>query len=856
MLHKRFVQPLSWKAVCSTFLWRPLRSGASIILLLGLAGLSASNSVASVAISASAAGGARGADHPAQAGPLAIVSAANYSATVAPDSIAAAFGARLASGVEAATRLPLPTTLAGTTVEVNGQLAGLFYVSREQINFLLPTTTAAGTANVVVRSGGVVAASGTVSVAAVAPGIFTANSDGRGAPAAGVYYNSPVPDQPFECVAGRAPLCTPKPIDLCGASGQVTLVLYLTGIRRAPDPNGDRNLNENIRVVIGGKDVVPIYAGEQPEFAGLDQVNVPLPADLANQGLISLTVTAPGNISSNSVDLDFTSTGSVQVNGFSPNNVVAGQAMAIRGAGFSANKEKNTVRILGTEAQAEAQVVDATPTQLTVLIPFGAQSGQISVINLEGQCRSGVSPTAVAVRTSVSGFIKDTEGNKLKGLTVRVRDALNVTRMDTTNNEGAFVIADLAPGNAEVEMDGVTVQGGLPYPKVAFKMRITANRDNQVMFPGSLQAVNGKPSNLGPEGFSEKRSLDLSAPAAPNEPSDTITNGEVILDIPNNSTIRFPDGTPVSTITLSLVGRSLTPVPLPERHFSSTIVQITPIGAIISPGAKLTFPNTDGFPAGTQARLFRLDQQRNSPTLGVFIDAGPATVSSDGRRVETAAGAVTETTYYFVSIPRTTVMVVGRVLDAGQVPVSRALLGSRGQSEFTYGNGYFIVRNVPVNSLTAQVADGTVVKLSNAGQVVVGDDVLSVEANYLRPTRVVSRKENNNVPPGPGNSASAGVFMLDPPPPDNPPMITAPPEFRVFVGQPENVDSKVTPGGGQRVEVSVTGVSFATLTLLGNDTYRIRLSPAAGDRGPHTLVITAVNDLGRVATHRITLTVQ
>ena len=58
----------------------------------------------------------------------------------------------------------------------------------------------------------------------------------------------------------------------------------------------------------------------------------------------------------------------------------------------------------------------------------------------------------------------------------------------------------------------------------------------------------------------------------------------------------------------------------------------------------------------------------------MFIDAGPATVSSDGKRVETAAEAVTETTYYFVSIPRTTVTVVGNVVETDQIRVADDVL--------------------------------------------------------------------------------------------------------------------------------------------------------------------------------------
>ena len=61
-----------------------------------------------------------------------------------------------------------------------------------------------------------------------------------------------------------------------------------------------------------------------------------------------------------------------------------------------------------------------------------------------------------------------------------------------------------------------------------------------------------------------------------------------------------------------------------------TIAQVTPFKTILTPGGKLTFPNTDGFPAGVQVTLFRFDQTTISPTLGSFIAAGVATVSADG----------------------------------------------------------------------------------------------------------------------------------------------------------------------------------------------------------------------------------
>jgi len=47
-------------------------------------------------------------------------------------------------------------------------------------------------------------------------------------------------------------------------------------------------------VMIGGADVPVVYAGLQPTFAGLDQINVRLPRTLAGKGEVDLAVTVDG----------------------------------------------------------------------------------------------------------------------------------------------------------------------------------------------------------------------------------------------------------------------------------------------------------------------------------------------------------------------------------------------------------------------------------------------------------------------------------------------------------------------------------------------------------------------------------
>ena len=110
--------------------------------------------------------------------PLAIISAASFATDLAPESIASIFGSKLATqtatGTDTDPNTPgvqLPTQLGGTTVEVNGQRAGLFFVSAGQINFVLPGSLSGDTATVTVRAGDGSLSMGTMRLLTAAPAI-------------------------------------------------------------------------------------------------------------------------------------------------------------------------------------------------------------------------------------------------------------------------------------------------------------------------------------------------------------------------------------------------------------------------------------------------------------------------------------------------------------------------------------------------------------------------------------------------------------------------------------------------------------------------------------------------------------
>ncbi len=228
---------------------------------------------------------------------VASVSAASYSpgAALSAESIASAFGVGLSTGTMAAPTVPLPTTLAGTTVKVRDsagteRLAPLFYVSPTQVNYQIPAGTASGAAIITVTSGTDIVAVGTVQIIAVAPGLFTFEATGQGVAAGEVVRFRNNVQQSADLLArfdSTQSKWIPFPIDLAITTDQVYLILYGTGIR-ARNPNG------NVTAKVGDITCQVTYAGNHSTYVGLDQVNVLLPNSLAGKGNANVVLTVDG----------------------------------------------------------------------------------------------------------------------------------------------------------------------------------------------------------------------------------------------------------------------------------------------------------------------------------------------------------------------------------------------------------------------------------------------------------------------------------------------------------------------------------------------------------------------------------
>ncbi|MFN0109478.1 MAG: endonuclease/exonuclease/phosphatase family protein [Blastocatellia bacterium] len=227
---------------------------------------------------------------------LTSVSAASYRGVMtARDMILAAFGTNLATSIQVANSIPLPTTLGGVSLIAKDRLGietpvPLFFVSPSQINYLMPPGVLPGKVTITASRSDTVKVNSVLTLDAVAPGLFTANSNGSGVAAATVLRIRADGSQSYEPVA-RFDQATNQfvsvPIDFGAESDLLFLIIFGTGIRH-------RSSMSLMTAQIGGVNAEVLYADAQGDFVGLDQINLRLPKTLIGRGEVDLTLTVEG----------------------------------------------------------------------------------------------------------------------------------------------------------------------------------------------------------------------------------------------------------------------------------------------------------------------------------------------------------------------------------------------------------------------------------------------------------------------------------------------------------------------------------------------------------------------------------
>ncbi len=215
-----------------------------------------------------------------------VVNGADYTATLAPGSIASAFGTSLATSTASATAVPLPNTLASAQLLVNGSVAPLFYVSPAQMNFQVPFGVS-GSTTFQVSAAGLSTSTITANVAATAPGIFSVDSSGTG--------QGTVLNQDFSANSASNPATVGSVIQIyCTGLGDVmpTLAAGAAGATSAP-------FNATVAmpsVTINGVNAPVQFSAIAPGFVGLYQVNAQVPPGVSGSTL-SLQISVSGTVS-------------------------------------------------------------------------------------------------------------------------------------------------------------------------------------------------------------------------------------------------------------------------------------------------------------------------------------------------------------------------------------------------------------------------------------------------------------------------------------------------------------------------------------------------------------------------------
>ncbi len=177
----------------------------------------------------------------------------------------------------------------------------LLFVSPSQINYIVPSSLASGTAVMrLVDENGNLVKFGFIEIHKIAPGFFTANADGQGIPAAIITRVKSDNSQVYESVAQFDETLRrfiPVALDLGPENEVVVLSLFGTGWRFLSSA-------ASVSVSMSGVGCPVEYAGKQPTIEGLDQINVRLPRNLIGRGEVSVGVRIDG-IQANIVQLKF-----------------------------------------------------------------------------------------------------------------------------------------------------------------------------------------------------------------------------------------------------------------------------------------------------------------------------------------------------------------------------------------------------------------------------------------------------------------------------------------------------------------------------------------------------------------------
>ena len=239
---------------------------------------------------------------------------------------------------------------------------------------------------------------------------------------------------------------------------------------------------------------------------------------------------------------------------------------------------------------------------------------------------SALSPGEIAA-TSISGVVLDNSNQPIPGVTMRLYQPysgahnnvpVEVAKAVQTDANGQFKIPGAPVGEFKLMADGGTATKPGPWPTLEFDLLTVAGKDNTVGYPIYLPIL----------GAAGKVCVDESS-------GGTVTLAEVPgfgLTVAPGS-VTFPGGTRSGCVSVSAVHMDKVPMVPGFGQQPRFVVTIQPVGATFNPSAAMTLPNVDGLAPHQVTEMYSFDHD-----LDAFVAIGTATVSDDGRLVESDPG--------------------------------------------------------------------------------------------------------------------------------------------------------------------------------------------------------------------------
>jgi len=248
------------------------------------------------------------------------------------------------------------------------------------------------------------------------------------------------------------------------------------------------------RIVIRGVDFSPRADFNQVQFAGAN-LAVPLPVTPESVNAIGteMTVVAPRAAGSGQMTVfngTFRSSGRLfsvdrpRIDALEPNSGVPGTAILIRGAKFSPRADFNQVQFAGANLAVPLPVtpesVNAAGTEMTVVVPHSAGSGQVTVFNgtflSNGRLfsvagprldailpNSGVPGTTVLIRGSSFSPLADVNQVQFAGANLVVPLPVTPESVNAAGTEVTVVVPRAAASGQVTVFNGASRSNGLVF---------------------------------------------------------------------------------------------------------------------------------------------------------------------------------------------------------------------------------------------------------------------------------------------------------------------------------------------------------------------------------------------------------